>query len=167
MVEHVTILLFAIIFILFVYIGVPVGNQEIDDFFVPRIIGNVNGHIITAPPLAIGPPVAATRVQKGETQYSRSGFISQETKNIVSDSIDTKSNGYHIYEGSPVSGIIKYAPLDYPIPLGTSGYVDPSDPPPLPGIKIRDANGIPVIEGTPDITLPPGMPPVVYGISLK
>jgi len=165
--EHVTILLFAIIVILFVYIGVPVGNQEIDDFLLPRIIGNVNGHIITAPPLVFGPPVAATRVQKGETQYSRSGFISQETKNIVSDSIDTKYNGYHIFEGSPVSGIIKYAPLDYPIPLGKSGYVDPSDPPPLPGIKIRDVNGLAIIEGTPEITVPPGMPPVVYGISLK
>jgi len=164
MVEHVTILLFAIIFILFVYIGVPVGNQEIDDFFVPRIIGNVNGHIITAPPLAIGPPVAATRVQKGETQYSRSGFISQETKNIVSDSIDTKYDGYHIYEGSPVSGIIKYAPLDYPNPLGTSGYVDSSDPPPLHGIKLSKSNGYAIIEGTPEITLPLGQ---TLGLSLR
>ena len=162
--EHVTILLFAIIVILFVYIGVPVGNQEIDDFLLPRIIGNVNGHIITAPPLVFGPPVAATRVQKGETQYSRSGFISQETKNIVSDSIDTKSNGYHIYEGSPVSGIIKYAPLDYPIPLGTSDYVDPSDPPPLQGIKLSKSNGYTIIEGTPEIILPPGE---TRGLSLK
>ena len=152
--EHVTILLFAIIFILFVYIGVPVGNQEIDEFLLPRIIGNVNGHIITAPPLAIGPPVAATRVQKGETQYSRSGFISQETKNIVSDSIDTKSNGYHIYEGSPVSGIIKYAPLDYPIPLGTSGYVDGDMDGILPPYHIHETNGYKIIEGTPEIAVP-------------
>jgi len=162
--EHVTILLFAIIFILFVYIGVPVGNQEIDDFLLPRIIGNVNGHIITAPPLAIGPPVAATRVQKGETQYSRSGFIGQETKNIVSDSIDTKYDGYHIYEGSPVSGIIKYAPLDYPIPLGTSGYVDPIDPPPLQGRKLSKSNGYTIIEGMPEITVPPGE---TRGLSLR
>jgi len=48
-----------------------------------------------------------------------------------------------------------------------SGYVDPTDPPPLPGIKIRDANGIAIIEGTPEIALPPGIPSVVYGISLK
>ena len=153
MVEHVAILLFAIIFILFVYIGVPVGNQEIDDFFVPRIIGNVNGHIITAPPLAIGPPVAATRVQKGETQYSRSGFISQETKNIVSDSINTKSNGYHIYEGSPVSGIIKYAPLDYPVPLGTSRYTDKELHDLLP-THAHETNGYKIYEGTPEPAVP-------------
>lgn len=152
--EHVTILLFAIIFILFVYIGVPVGNQEIDDFLSPRIIGKVDGHLITAPPLAIGPPVAATRVQKGEIQYSRSGFISQETKNIVSDSITTKSNGYHIYEGSPVSGIIKYAPLDYPIPLGTSGYVDGDMDGILPPYHIHETNGYKIIEGTPEPAVP-------------
>ena len=48
---HVTILLFSIIVILFVYIGIPVGNQELDEFLLPRIIGKVDGHVITAPPL--------------------------------------------------------------------------------------------------------------------
>ena len=145
---HVTILLVSIVVILFVYIGVPVGNQELDDFLLPRIIGNVDGHVITAPPLAFGPPVAATRVQKGETEYNRSGFISQETKNLVPVSINTKSNGYHLYEGSPVSGIIKYAPLDYPIPLGTSRYTEKELRDLLP-THAHETNGYKIYEGTP------------------
>jgi len=151
--SHVTILLFSIIFILFVYIGAPVGNQELDDFLLPRIIGNVDGHVITAPPLAFGPPVAATRIQKGETKYSRSGFISQETKNLIPVSIDTKSNGYHLYEGSPVSGIIKYAPLDYPIPLGTSRYTEKELDDLLPS-HVHETNGYKIYEGTPEPAVP-------------
>ena len=145
---HVTILLVSIVVILFVYIGIPVGNQELDEFLLPRIIGKVDGHVITAPPLTIGPPVAATLVQKGETQYSRSGFISQETKNIIPVSIDTKSNGYHLYEGSPISGIIKYVPLDYPIPLGTSRYTEKELDDLLPS-RVHETNGYKIYQGTP------------------
>jgi hypothetical protein len=36
-----------------------------------------------------------------------------------------------------------------------SGYVDPSDPPPLQGIKLSKSNGYTIIEGTPEITVPP------------
>ena len=144
---HVTILLFSIIFILFVYIGAPVGNQELDDFLLPRIIGNVDGHVITAPPLTIGPPVPL-----GTSRYTE-----KELHDLLPSHVH-ETNGYKIYEGTP----------QISVPMrNVSGYVDPGDPPPLPGIKIRDANGIAIIEGTPQVALPPGIPPVVYGFSLK
>ena len=131
------ILIIATILLLAIILNDPMDPQELARFYAPTktVWG---GSVISAPPLITGPPnhteAFITDILPGRRVYN--------------------TNGHAITEGVH----------QISVPMRkVSGYVDPSDPPPLPGIKIRDANGIAIIEGTPEIALPP----VVYGISLK
>ena len=135
------ILIIATILLLAIILNDPMDPQELARFYAPTktVWG---GSVISAPPLITGPP--------------------NHTEAFITDILPGRhvynTNGHTITEDVP----------QISVPMrNVSGYVDPTDPPPLPGIKIRDANGIAIIEGTPDITLPPGIPSVVYGISLK
>ena len=137
----VTILLLAII------LNDPMDPEELARFYAPRKIMNWDSRAIIAPPMITGPPI-----------ITEEGYLNNEKTDILPGGRVNHTNGHTITEGVH----------QISVPMRkVSGYVDPTDPPPLPGIKIRDANGLTVIEGTPEIILPPGMPPVVYGISLK
>jgi hypothetical protein len=135
------ILIIATILLVAIILDDPMDPEELARFYAPRktVWG---GSVISAPPLITGPP--------------------NHTEAFITDILPERrvhnTNGHAIIEGVH----------QISVPMRkVSGYVDPSDPPPLPGIKIRDANGLAVIEGTPQVALPPGIPSVVYGISLK
>ena len=136
------ILIIAAILLLAIILNDPMDPEELARFYTPRKIMNWDSRAIIAPPMITGPPIITE------------AFITD----ILPGRRVNHTNGHTITEDVH----------QISVPMrSVSGYVDPSDPPPLPGIKIRDANGLAVIEGTPEIALPPGMPPVVYGISLK
>ena len=136
------ILIIAAILLLAIILNDPMDPEELARFYAPRKIMNWDSRAIIAPPMITGPPEI------------REAFITD----ILPGRHVYNTNGHTITEDVP----------QISVPMRkVSGYVDPSDPPPLPGIKIRDANGLAVIEGTPQIALPPGIPSVVYGISLK
>ena len=135
------IIIIATILLLAIILDDPMNPQELARFYAPTktVWG---GSVISAPPLITGPP--------------------NHTEAFITDILPGRrvnhTNGHTITEGVH----------QISVPMRkVSGYVDPSDPPPLPGIKIRDANGLAIIEGTPEIALPPGMPPVVYGYSIR
>jgi hypothetical protein len=131
----------AILVLLAIVLNDPIDPKEFARFYAPTktVWG---GSVIYAPPLITEPP--------------------NHTEAFITDMLPGRrvhnTNGHTITEDVH----------QISVPMrNVSGYVDPIDPPPLPGIKIRDANGLAIIEGTPQIALPPGIPPVVYGISLK
>ena len=132
----------ALLALLAIVLNDPMDPQELARFYAPRKIMNWDSRAIIAPPMITGPPIITE------------AFITD----ILPGRRVNHTNGHTITEDVH----------QISVPMRkVSGYVDPSDPPPLPGIKIRDANGLAVIEGTPQVALPPGIPSVVYGISLK
>ena len=140
------ILGFAILALLAIVLNDPMDPQELARFYAPKKIMNWDRREIIAPPMITGP----FSVRKVKEEYVKDSIINSLPKMNTNH-----QNGYTIYEGLPQ--------ISVPIHK-VSGYVDPSDPPPLLGIKINKSNGYAIIEGTPEITVPPGE---TLGLSLR
>ena len=131
----------AIISLLAIVLNDPMDPEELAMFYAPRKVMNWDRREIIAPPMITGP----FSVRKVKEEYVKDSIVNSLPKMNTNH-----QNGYTIYEGLPQ--------------IAVSGYVDPSDPPPLLGIKINKSNGYAIIEGTPEITVPPGE---TRGLSLR
>jgi len=119
----------AILALLAIVLNDPIDPKEFARFYAPTktVWG---GSVIYAPPLITGPPnhteAFITDILPGRRVYNTNGHTITEDVHQIS------------------------------VPMRkVSGYVDPSDPPPLQGIKLSKSNGYTIIEGTPEITVPP------------
>ena len=129
----------ALLVLLAIVLNDPMDPEELARFYAPRKIMNWDSRAIIAPPMITGP------------SEIREAFITD----ILPARRVNHTNGHIISEGVP----------QISVPMRkVSGYVDPSDPPPLPGIKLNKSNGYTILEGTPEVTLPPGE---TRGLSLK
>ena len=127
----------AILALLAIVLNDPIDPEEFARFYAPTRT------VIYAPPLNTGPP--------NHTE----AYLNNEKTDILPGRRVYNTNGHTITEGVH----------QISVPMRkVSGYVDPSDPPPLQGIKLSKSNGYTIIEGTPEITVPPSE---TRGLSLK